>query len=183
MLSKADLLSLRLVCCQLSIITAPYIDEHLIREIHEGIHYHLHQAATTPLHKALLQRLLRCGALVNHRNDTGETALHVAARYGNLQAVSLLLHSGAEIDAATFHDWTPLHLACRYGHADITQFLISHGANVNKPGFQGWTALHYAEREGHADCVLVLQTAGAESPKPRKCAAKRLHGWWGVYTL
>jgi uncharacterized protein len=47
----------------------------------------------------IVQKLLDSGAAVNVRSTSGETPLTVAAFYGNLKAVTLLLRSGADVTA------------------------------------------------------------------------------------
>jgi ankyrin repeat protein len=61
----------------------------------------------------------------------GLTALHVAARDGQGDAVRALLEAHADINAQTEADKsTPLLLALINGHYDLARFLIDRGANV-----------------------------------------------------
>jgi ankyrin repeat protein len=41
------------------------------------------------------------------------STLHLAADNGHTRLVSILLESGAEIDAETEENWTPLHYSLR----------------------------------------------------------------------
>jgi hypothetical protein len=60
----------------------------------------------------------------------GATALVWAARQGQLAAVSLLLQSKANVDAATTMGWTSLYVAALNGHENIVEMLVANGASV-----------------------------------------------------
>lgn len=62
---------------------------------------------------AMLRYLLLQGAggCVHARTVDGWTPLHSAARWGQVEAVQLLLSNGADINATTSGQQTPLHLA------------------------------------------------------------------------
>ncbi|KAE8378473.1 ankyrin repeat-containing domain protein [Aspergillus bertholletiae] len=161
--TKKELLNLRLVSQGLSSFLTPYIDRCLVHEVHHKTKYHLHVAvSTTCSTNTLLPRLLYARAPVDQQKDTGETALHAAARWNNLDGVRQLLQAGATVDVSDRYTWTALHLAARYGYVDIVSLLLESGADINRRGFHGWTALHFAVREGHADCVALLLKYGVD---------------------
>jgi ankyrin repeat protein len=60
---------------------------------------------------------------VNSTNERGETALHLAAKYGKTYAVQILLEKGASVKVVTPNDKTPLHLARDNGHEQIVNLL------------------------------------------------------------
>lgn len=66
----------------------------------------LHLAANAS--SAILELLLQHSAEVNQQNDEGISPLHVAAMWGNAEAVRLLLDYGADPLISDDDDMTPL---------------------------------------------------------------------------
>lgn len=58
-----------------------------------------------------------------------QTALHIAARLGNVDNVALLLKHGAVPDAVTKDLYTALHIAAKEGHEEVVLQLLEQGAN------------------------------------------------------
>ena len=63
-------------------------------------------------------------------DEWGNTALHVAARYGNSEMVDILLRNGADIDLMDGCGETALHIAARDGNQDTVVMLMKHGADL-----------------------------------------------------
>ncbi len=91
-------------------------------------------AGGTPLHYAvetrtgisgidILRLLLEQGAVVDKRNDAGETPLLRAAAGGKLEEASLLLASGADPNAADDRGRTPLSVARQSGNKKMMALL------------------------------------------------------------
>ncbi|MBL0262901.1 MAG: ankyrin repeat domain-containing protein [Leptospiraceae bacterium] len=59
----------------------------------------------------------------NIRDDFGQTPLHVAAFFGKIQAVEILLSYNADKLAKTDMGRTPLELAKQKGQVEITNIL------------------------------------------------------------
>ncbi|OMJ74163.1 hypothetical protein SteCoe_26984 [Stentor coeruleus] len=64
-------------------------------------------------------------------NFTGRTALHVAAEYGNIKMIVVLLKSGANINALDFNDCPPIFLAMKKGYLKAVHYMIEAGANLD----------------------------------------------------
>lgn len=96
--------------------------------------------------------------------EDGATALHLACESGNEECISLLLKSGAPIDALTFDDWaSPLLVACFNGNKSAAKLLIMANAELDTPNAEEATALHVACHSGSVECVELLVQAGAAS--------------------
>jgi len=79
-----------------------------------------------------IKNLLACKEVsvnfVNPHNQ--QTALHVAARRGDVELIKLLVSFGAHINGGTVDLMTPLHEACLGGYPEVVDVLIAEGANV-----------------------------------------------------
>lgn len=58
------------------------------------------------------------------------TPMHVAAKWGKIKMVNLLMSKGANIEAKTRDGLTPLHCAARSGHHEVVDILIEKGAPI-----------------------------------------------------
>jgi ankyrin repeat protein len=59
--------------------------------------------------------LLETGAHADARNSSGDSPLHVAAKFDQVQIVELLLQFGVDVSAKNAYDETPLMLARKHG--------------------------------------------------------------------
>jgi ankyrin repeat protein len=108
---------------------------------------------------ALLQR----GADVNAPEGDGMTALHWAAKNGNLDVAERVIRAGATLEARTrVGDHTPLHVASAAGRAAVVKALLEAGADVKARTTTGATPLHFAASSGSAESVVLLLEHGAE---------------------
>ncbi|KAK1275759.1 putative E3 ubiquitin-protein ligase XBOS32 [Acorus gramineus] len=92
--------------------------------------------------------------IINKPADGGITALHMAALYGHVESVQLLLDLGASFSEVTVEDGstidligagsTPLHYAACGGNAQCCQVLIARGASLTAENANGWTPLMVA---------------------------------------
>jgi ankyrin repeat protein len=72
--------------------------------------------------------LVRVGANVNARTQSGWNALMEAANAGSIEAVKLLIQAGADVNAKTDQGETALSRAQKVGHQVIVQLLRNVGA-------------------------------------------------------
>ncbi|XP_042235992.1 serine/threonine-protein phosphatase 6 regulatory ankyrin repeat subunit B-like, partial [Homarus americanus] len=114
----------------------------------------LHLSARVQDGEKCAEMLLKSGADANLPKDDGQTPLHLAAYYGNLKTLKLLL----EDDSAKplLQSKTALHLACSSCRVEAAKMLIDHVIKtsgkeavvkmVNAKNNLGESALHYAGR-------------------------------------
>ncbi len=119
---------------------------------------------------AILRLLIGSGADVNHKDNMGHlndrtTPLTAAARAGSVEAMKLLLASGAR----DYPDYE-LGEAAASGVAPAVAFLLSRGANPNewRSAFNHNTALLNAVEADAPDCLRLLVNAGADVNVPNE---------------
>ncbi|MDX6647260.1 MAG: uncharacterized protein QOK40_2987 [Miltoncostaeaceae bacterium] len=119
------------------------------------------------------------------RSPDGFTALHLAAYFGNLEAVEALLEAGADPAAVADNASRvqPLHSAVAGRHLAVAALLLQRGAGPDAAQTGGWTALHSAAKQGDAALVeLLLDHGAAPAPasddgmRPADLAAETRHG-------
>ena len=74
------------------------------------------------------------GAQLDERDADGDTAIHIAARGGDAQALLVLLNMGASIDSLNKNGRSPLHVAVDTGNDECACLLIDMGANADALG-------------------------------------------------
>ena len=109
----------------------------------------------------IVKLLVDAGVDLDYQDDQGETALHVAARFGHRECARLLLegYNGKKADmeiAEKSFGWTPLFIACVDGHIDIVKILITENAVLESSDTSGWTAKEHAALRGHMDIAGAL---------------------------
>lgn len=106
----------------------------------------------------MAEELIRRGAGVQvvSENNQKNYALHAAiAGHGSLQIVELLLHSGANVQAAAADDITALHIAASRGSVQLLSRLFEAGA-VEKPMKDGRFPWNLAKERGHEACLHLF---------------------------
>ncbi len=109
-----------------------------------------------------MRSLIEQGADVNVSDRNGDTALHIASRYGNQAAVKILLPMIHDLNTGNELGYTALHYAAKNGHIEILQLLISNGADVNQQSTFGRTPLHAAAQFPNTAPSKLLLAAGAD---------------------
>ena len=104
------------------------------------------------------------GADVNSTNKNNETALMIACKKGNKDAINVLLNAGADPKIADADGDTCFHYAVQNDTCtEVLQAIIGHGGiDVNSTNKKHVTALMIACKKGSKDAINVLLNAGAD---------------------
>ena len=151
-----------------------------------------------------IKKHLEGGVDVNGANKGGYTALHMAVRRGQKEAVALLLEKGANVNAER-KGKTPLEFAgkneeiaallrekggktgkeikaagsifsaAQSGLVDAVKTHLAAGVDVNGKNKGGYTALHLASKKGHVEVAKVLLEAKAAVAAASKSGKTALH--------
>lgn len=126
------------------------------------------------------------------RNYIGQSPLHIAARHGFADIISLLLSNieskheqhgsslpdSKSIIVGNFSDKfgrTPLYIAAKHGQISAINALVHVGNLVDAKNNQGWSPLHIAAFSGKADVVRLLLVNKADATAKEKYGRTPLH--------
>ena len=90
--------------------------------------------------------------LAQERYARGDTALHHAARNGDLEIVKQLVSYGADVDAMSDHGHFPLYCAAGHGHVETTRYLVEKGADLQARLNDGKTVTEWLRQFTDHDC-------------------------------
>ncbi|MEE9141687.1 MAG: ankyrin repeat domain-containing protein [Gammaproteobacteria bacterium] len=107
-------------------------------------------------------------SIVHMRYEDGFTLLGLAAFFGHLAILNMLLELGADPNLASSNKMKvrPIHSAVAHRNPDVAlemvRVLIENGAKTNAAQHGGWTPLHQAAAHGLTEIVELLLEAGAD---------------------
>ena len=115
----------------------------------------------------ILKLLVQAGADLDFQDQWGETALHVAARFGYTECAQILL---AEKKSAVVNldvqenifGWSPLHVASVDGQLSMVRLLVEKGADPELKDESGWTAKEHAALRGYLTISSLLATSTSQ---------------------
>ncbi|CAF4113390.1 unnamed protein product, partial [Rotaria magnacalcarata] len=150
-------------------------------------------AATKSNHVECVKRLLAYHANPNHQNQSGISALMLAAEKGFFECVKLLVQAGGDLELAptgqlavrlNLCGQTPLFCAAKEGQTDIVKYLLDRGANPHIQNDYGVGILWIPAQKGLLDVVEILLDAGAElniAPAGEVADELNITGWTPLY--
>lgn len=139
---------------------------HITREGYSPLHYALkyfNQVNCDPnkdglsILKALLNHEVNGRVNVNAKDCEGETALHIAATRGLMDAAELLLSYGAEVNNKDNNQDTPLCKAICNKHLEMVKLLLKNHASLTDKHHNGLTVYDIAsQNDEHIYQLLLL---------------------------
>lgn len=74
--------------------------------------------------------LIKNNVIINHAaGEMGRKPIHIAAQFGCLDTMKILIDHGANIDSLDNNFHTPIIISSYYSHSEISAFLLEEGAN------------------------------------------------------
>ena len=100
--------------------------------------------------------------LAHERYARGDTALHHAARNGDLEIVEQLVGSGGDVNAIANQGHFPLYCAAGHGHVETMRYLVENGADLQTRLADGKTVIEWLKQYADNDrrfksCLEVLE--------------------------
>ena len=95
------------------------------------------------------------------KNHGGSTALHFAARNGDVESARALVDAGADVNDIAAAGTSALVIAAHSGHGPLGIYLLEQGADPNAAD-AGYTALHAATLRSQVELAAALLDRGAE---------------------
>ncbi len=114
-----------------------------------------------------VKQLINSGFKVNTKSSNGQTALHVAVEFGNLEIIRFLLKKGANVNVKDSEKRTPLAMRIDADEdekeitKEIIRLLVSKGANINVRDEDSQTFLMKACFDDDLELVKFLLELGA----------------------
>ena len=108
-------------------------------------------------HVKVLELLTEFFRSVNYRlTSSGQTALHLAAAGGHVDAIRWLVGHGAEVNKTDFRHERPLHLAVKLGDKSAVRVLLEIGAKVGQSFPNHNSVLEIAVENGTTGILEML---------------------------
>lgn len=91
--------------------------------------------------------------LVNHHGPNSDTALHIAAKDGDILLTKTLIHHGADVNAIGNFSQVPLHYAAKENFPELITYLLKSGAVNTKQRNDGEMPIHVAVDSGKVEAL------------------------------
>lgn len=108
----------------------------------------------------VLSSLLQNGADPDLPNNSDLTPLHLAASFGRLNAIKILVQRASYVNRCDSSGQTALFKCSSKGHLDIVKLLIEIGADIEWTDNERQTPLFVAVEANHFNIVKIFVEAG-----------------------
>lgn len=143
-------------------VDAPLIARPIQDQVARGGKSTLH-AAVERGNLKIITLVIESGVSVNCRDESCQTALHLAAQINWPGVIELLLEKGAVTDCRDGQGMTPLHVAAQLDNeAAINSLLARDMSVINFTDTNGKTPLYYAIENSSERAVQLLLEKGAD---------------------
>lgn len=155
---------------QTAVLMAAYYRANEIKELllQKGAELNLYEAATVGNTALIKEILSEAPKLINSHSFDGYTPLGLAAHFGQEEAATYLLDSGADINLKGKDgklNNTALHASIAGNHINIVRLLLNHGADIDSQCEgeirRGFTPLHVAVHFNRLQIANLLIENGA----------------------
>lgn len=134
----------------------------LIKHMDVKTTFNLHELMT--FYKSAPSHAEEVHSYGTYRKNQSHYPLHIAARDGDIEALTTLLEQGIDINKKDLHGITALHVAALFNQPEAVKLLIENGANIDSTGYEDHTALHFALMKHHYEIAQILVTNGEANP-------------------
>jgi len=124
----------------------------------------------TPIYEAvgngyteIAEYLIKHGASIKARGERwSDLPIHIAAKFGHIDCVELLLKSGVDVNEKGLANRTPLHWSAFSGYLEIVKLLVSKGADINARDTRNGTPIYFAAIRNHIPVVEFFLNQGVD---------------------
>ena len=96
------------------------------------------------------------------KKNLGYSAIHLAAKGGHCEALSLLLESKSDLHARAANGTTALHCAAENNRTEMITLLLNRGSDLEAKANSDDSVLHYAALNGRLAATKLLVAKGAD---------------------
>jgi len=109
----------------------------------------------------VIQMLLKAGCKFNKVDSNGDTALHIAVMWNQVEVVEELIDAGADVNLGNKKGETPLSIASAKNF-ELVELLVDAGANINQLDENGLSPIFQAVISNKYACVEFLLDCNAK---------------------
>ena len=138
--------------------------------------HEIHAAAADGDLEAVKAMIEADGSLLESRNDTGFTPLHIACERGDFEMAVYLLGAGADPLAGDNDNSLPIHVAAIGGNVEVMELFLERGIDIDIRDNNGTTPLIFASYRPNNEMIDLLISKGADINARSNDGGSVVHG-------